>query len=57
MFKRRYEYGFFNLMQVITQLGPEQATGECINLIYLQFRTLMIGQKGNSHAHMNWSNS
>gem|GEM_PF-4176893 len=48
MFKRRYEYVFFNLMQVITlSSAHEQITGECINLIYLQFRPLMIGQKEN----------
>ena len=48
MFKRRHEYGSFNLMQVIT-LSPThmQVTRKCINQIYLHCRTLMIVQKEN----------
>lgn len=48
MFKRRHEYDSFNLMQVITPSSIHmQVTGKYMNLIYLHYRILKIGQKEN----------
>ena len=49
MFKRRYEYCFFQFDADPCAYAPlhERVTDEFINLFCLLFRTLLIKQKGN----------